>query len=303
MYAQPKEQSVPKHLFAYIYLMKTRRGAWSRNIYTFLVLFVTLLITGAAGYCYFWAGQFDRETRENLLFLAECKDSIPTQSVLEYKTLLESDPDIRQVEFISSERAAALLVEEELTPAGQSELAEALPNLLGIRFKAIVYDENRLEQKLELLRSKEIIQGIYAQPELIDQLRKNLKKIGAGLGLFALFIIILCSFLMTSIIKLTLYADRTEIKTMQLVGAKPSYIRRPYIRRYVGLSLAAGLFASLVLFFGHFSLVGLSMPGPELLQFFALLTVGILATGFILSLWVTFRMVNKYIFADIAMLF
>ncbi len=283
--------------------MKTRRGAWSRNVYTFLVLFVTLLITGAAGYCYFWAGQFDRETRENLLFLAECKDSISPQAVLEYKAILEKDADIRQVEFISSERAAALLVEDELTTVGQTDLAEALPNLLGIRFKAVVYDDNRLDQKLELIRSHQIIQGIYAQPELVDQLRKNLKTIGSALGLIAVFIIALCSFSLTSIIKLSLYADRTEIKTMQLVGAKASYIRRPYIKRYVGLSLAAGLGASTVLFVGHFSMLGFSMPGPELIHFFSLLTLGIISSGVILSTVVTFRMVNKYIFADIAMLF
>jgi cell division transport system permease protein len=261
------------------------------------------LITGAAGYCYFWAGQFDRETRENLLFLAECKDSVSTQTVLEFKAILEKDPDIRQVEFISSERAAALLVEDELNPVGQMDLADALPNLLGIRFKSLVYDDNRLDQKLERLRANKIIQGIYAQPELIDQLRQNLKTIGTALGLFAILIIALCSFLLTSIIKLSLYADRTEIKTMQLVGAKASYIRRPYIKRYVGLSLAAGLGASLMLIAGHFSILGFSMPGLELIQFFGLLTLGIIAIGLILSTLVTFRMVNKYIFADIAMLF
>lgn len=285
-------------------MMKNHRGALSRNFYTFLVLFVTLLIIGVAGYCYFWAGQFDREARENLLFLAECKDSISAQQILDYKTILEKDPDIRQVEYISSERAAALLVEENLSAADQSnELAEALPNLLGIRFRSNVYDENRLENKLEMLRSQDLIQGVYAQPELIDHLQKNLKAIGKGLAIAGVLIMILCGFLMSSIIKLSLYADRTEIKTMQLVGAKPSYIRKPYIRRYISLALIAGLIACTVVWAGHFSLTGLSMPSGETLNFLAILSSGIISVGLILSAWVTFRMVNKYIFADIAKLF
>lgn len=285
-------------------MMKNHRGALSRNFYTLLVLFVTLLIIGVAGYCYFWAGQFDREARENLLYLAECKDSIQPQQVLDYKTILETDPDILQVEFISSERAAALLLEENLSDTDQSnELAEALPNLLGIRFRSTVYNENRLESKLNLLRNHDIIQGVYAQPELIDHLQKNLKSIGKGLAIAGILVMVLCSFLMSSIIKLSLYADRTEIKTMQLVGANPSYIRRPYIRRYLSLALIAATIACLVVWAFHFSLTGLSFPSGETLNFLAILSSGIISIGLILSAWVTYRMVNKYIFADIAKLF
>lgn len=288
----------------YLYRVRTRRSNWSRHFYTFLVLFITLLLAGTAAYCYLWAGMISREARQDLLYLAECEPEAEVQDILALKKSLESDPDIHHAEYISPQRAATLLGQESLQAAGGGEeLTEALPSLLAIRLTAGVYERDGVQEVLDRLRSTSVIQGIYSQPDLLDHLQQNLKRIGqwlAGAGVLVLFFSIA---LLSSILKLSLYADRTEIKTMQLTGAKPGYIRRPYLRRYLGLAVLAGLASSLLIGMLHFSLTGFSLPGGESLAWLAWLTGAVTLSGLLLAGWVTFRMVNKYIFADIETLF
>jgi len=288
----------------YLYLVKTRRRNWTRHLYTFLVLFITLLLAGAAAWCYLWAGVISRDARQDLLYLAECVDGAPVQEILDLKRVLESDPDLFQIEYISPERAATLLAQETLQNAGENmELEEALPALLAIRLQADVYEREAVDATIQRLRDLPLIQGIYAQPDLLDHLQHNLIAIGRGLAIAGVVVVLLCILLLSSIIKLSLYADRTEIKTMQLTGATPSYIRRPYIRRYLGLALLAGLASSLLIMAAHFSLTGFALPSGNELHLMLVLAGGITLCGLLLAGWVTFRLVNKYIFADIETLF
>lgn len=283
--------------------MKARAGVHSRNFYTFLVLFLTLSIAGAAGYSYFQASRFRKQAREELLYLAECRQDASIQKILDLQKDWESDPGIRKVEYISPERSAALLEEELPLAGGDQEIAEVLPAMLAIYFKDEVFITGQLESKLETLRSRPEIQGIYAQPELLVQLGQNLESIGTGLGIAGILVCILCYFLLASIVKLSLFADRTEIKTMQLVGAKPSYIRKPYLRRYLGLALSAGLGSSALIAVFHLYITGFGIPTRDATFFLLALDLSIIVLGLALTGWVTVRMVNKYIFADIASLF
>jgi cell division transport system permease protein len=288
----------------YLYLVKSRRRNWTRHVYTFLVLCITLLLAGTAAWCYLWAGIISRDARQDLLYLAECTDGAPVQEILDLKRVLESDPDLFQVEYISPERAATLLAQETLQNAGGGlELEEALPALLAIRLKAAVYEREAVDATIQRLRDLPLIQGIYAQPDLLDHLQHNLMSIGRGLTIAGVVVVLLCILLLSSIIKLSLYADRTEIKTMQLTGATPSYIRRPYIRRYLGLALLSGLTASVLVVLAHFSLTGFALPSGQDFQLLMILSAGITLCGLLLTGWVTFRLVNKYIFADIETLF
>ncbi len=288
----------------YLYRMRSRRGQRSRNFYTFLVLYATLVIGGASAYCYLWADVLGNQARENLLYLAECDTSVSPQEILAFKARFDTDPDFHRIEYISPERAAALLREDALSSLdGGDEMEEALPALLAIRLSASVYEEGREEEVIGRLRQQRELFGIYAQPELADRVRTQLKKIGQGLAVAGILIFLLAVAVISGLLKLSLFTSRTEIKTMQLTGATPAYIRTPYLKQYAGLAFLAGMLAGLTILLLHFSLTGFALPGQENLLALSLLVAGILLFGILLSLWITYRMVNTYIFADIATLF
>lgn len=268
------------------------------------MLFATLVIGGGAAYCYLWADVLGNQARENLLYLAECDTSVSPQEILAFKARFDADPDFHRIEYISPERAAALLREEALSSLdGGDEMEEALPALLAIRFSASVYKEGREDEVIGRLRQQPELFGVYAQPELADRVRTQLKEIGQGLAVAGILIFLLALAVISGLLKLSLFTSRTEIKTMQLTGATPAYIRAPYLKQYAGLAFLAGMLAGLTIFLLHFSLTGFALPGQETLLALSLLFASILLFGMLLSLWITYRMVNTYIFADIATLF
>jgi cell division transport system permease protein len=94
--------------------------------------------------------------------------------------------------------------------------------------------------------------------------------------------------LINSSIRLAVYSKRFIIKTMQMVGATKTFIRRPFIWRSVQLGMFGSLFAlagmAAVLFY-------LDKGFPELLLLNNLLEIGLLFAGIfgvgILITWIS----------------
>jgi cell division transport system permease protein len=64
---------------------------------------------------------------------------------------------------------------------------------------------------------------------LISSVNQNLKTIGFGLLAFSGILLVIVIALINNTIRLSIYAKRFLIKTMQLVGAKPNFIRKPFV--------------------------------------------------------------------------
>ena len=56
-----------------------------------------------------------------------------------------------------------------------------------------------------------------------------------------LIFLVISMLLINSSIRLSIHSKRLIIKTMQLVGAKKSFIRRPFITKYLSLSLLSSV--------------------------------------------------------------
>jgi cell division transport system permease protein len=112
--------------------------------------------------------------------------------------------------------------------------------------------------------------------------------------------------LINNTIRLTVYSKRFTIKTMQLVGAKPSFIRRPFLYNALGQGLLSGIIAvGLLVVFGYF--FGQISPGQidritanevqlqKEFKIFALLFGGIILLGIFVSWVSTYFALSKYI--------
>ena len=70
----------------------------------------------------------------------------------------------------------------------------------------------------------------------------------------ALLLILVAFALINNTIRLALYSKRFSIKTMQLVGATSSYIRKPFLWQSIGIGAVSGVIAISLLFGLMFSL-------------------------------------------------
>lgn len=288
--------------------MNARRGSLSRKVYMVITLIITLLFAGVAAYCLLWAQRTGDSARESILYLVECQPGIEQDRIMALKSQLEQSGWIKRVTYVSPDRAALLLADDELDlgPGMSIDSMPELPALLSIYFRKETYDQpDILDSLTTTIRDHAIVAGLYAQPDLAEMIQTNLRKIGQVLLIIAIGVFILCGFLLSSLIKLSLYTDRREIKTMQLVGASPFAVQRPYLLQHLGLAILSSFLVTALLIGLHTWITDIPpwKAPAEILAIFLPLWLGITGLSVLLTLTVTYRVVNKYIFADIETLF
>lgn len=255
-----------------------------------------LFLTGFLGIFIWIAKNTSDVLKESVFIQVELADT--TQSVYDnFKAELEVLPQVKQVKFVSKDKAAAKL---------KKEINEDFINIIGynpifnsleVNIKSEAFKPEVLEStKKEILKSPLVRDANY--PKVISKtLDKNLRKISLILGAITLFLLIIAVVLIDSTIRLAMFSDRFLIKSMQLVGATRWFIIRPYIWRAVLNGILSALLASglliliLYLFDKYTQLIELQKE----LKYLSIIFFGLILLGMILSFISTFFAVNKYL--------
>ena len=186
-----------------------------------------------------WEKQLRQEARVQVFFQREL-DSDVLESARES---LRTDPSIENVTFLDAETASRTL---------EKELGESFVDFLGYIPLADVMDiqmkpawSTTAELTLAVDRMKEIpgVVDVVWQKALLQQIESTLDRLfWPFLGLALVFLLAAIA-LINNTIRLTIYARRFIIKTMQLVGAHPQSIRSPFIRQGLIYGVLSGSLA------------------------------------------------------------
>ena len=263
-----------------------------------LVLFMIGLVLGGV----FGLENVQRQAKESLQGDLFFTPEMNNADIKQIEQELKSWKEFSDVFYISPERAI-----EEFS--GQDENAEEilaifegenpLPPTIGFKPKA----EYATKQGMEKIKAA----LLKAYPDEIDEVnydKSSVEDVNLGFRQFvflfltvAALLIILAVAMINNTIRLALYSKRFTIKTMQLVGATPSYIRRPFIIRSVFngiVSAVIGLALLMTLFFA----LNNAMDTIEItysVKSFILLCSSLLALGVVISVVSTWFALNKYL--------
>ena len=112
-------------------------------------------------------------------------------------------------------------------------------------------------------------------------------------GLFTLIAVLLIN----NSIRLTIYAKRFTIKTMQMVGATKAFIRKPFIWLNIKLGIAGGLLAAMgmgvVLYYLNKTFINLNLLQDQLQ--IGLLFMGVFVLGLIITSISTFFATQRFL--------
>lgn len=157
---------------------------------------------------------------------------------------LKSEPFVKEVTYISKEQAMAEL---------QKELGENPEDFLGwnplsptfeVQLKADYVSERDSIAKVEKkLGGYLLTQSLSYKNDLVDELNKNIQTITLVMTVVAGLLLLISIVLINNTIRLLIYSKRFSIYTMKLVGAKSSFIRRPFIRYNVWSGIIAAIIA------------------------------------------------------------
>lgn len=160
------------------------------------------------------------------------------------------------------------------------------------------YQEN---SKLDSISNRiEAISGVFEvaySPSILDKIEKNGAKLSLYLLVFAVVLLVIVVLLINSTIKLALFSQRFLIRSMQLVGATSTFIRKPFLSRSFLHGGLAGVIASAVLFGGlqflYNEIEGLQELQQEVYTF--ALFGALIVIGSLIALFSTSRAMNKYL--------
>ena len=170
----------------------------------------------------------------------------------------------------------------------------ALPNLV---FKADYTTSDSLETIIPGLKEQKYVMDVDYPKELMESINSNIRKISIILLAVALLLTFVSFVLINNTMRLSIYARRFSIRTMQLVGAKPSFIRRPFMSNAFWVGFISAMFACALLVFGIDSLVRFdpSMAKVVTWEIVAITMGTVFGCGIILILLCAYFSVNKYL--------
>ncbi len=215
-----------------------------------LSVFLVLFLLGLLGLFVINSKRLSDNFKEDIVMTVFFKNDANDSVFKAFNAEMKTAKFAKDYKFVSKEAAA----KEHEKVFGENFMqflgVNPLQNSYDIHLKADYVTNPGFSKAENQLRQNPMVADIVYDKQLITLVNDNVKKISMWIliisGLFA-FISVL---LINSSMRLSIYANRFIIKTMQMVGATKSFIRKPFIKRSIILGLIGSVLAI-------FSLIGL----------------------------------------------
>ena len=209
---------------------------------------LVLVLIAAAGVFAANAGGVARWFKENMAVSVLLKQSATEQEGRSLAEELSRRPYVKESRFISKEEGAeemkGLLGEDFLSVFETSPL----PISIDLRLDGDFITRDSLERiKTALLANPRVEEVVY-QESLVETLNANLGRIGLVLGVVIVLLLVISFALIGNTVRLNIYTRRFTIHTMSLVGARRSFIARPFLRQATVQGAVSGVIASAILY-------------------------------------------------------
>jgi cell division transport system permease protein len=266
-------------------------------ITSIISIMLVLFMLGLLGMIILHGKKLSDYVRENISISLMLKEDVSDELVQGYMKRLQKTSYVKQAEFISREQAAKELSNELGEDFVQFLGYNPLPATIDIQLRAGYANTDSIARIERQVLSSNFVKEVVYQKSLIDQVNSNISKISLVIVSFSLILMLISIILINNTIKLSIYAKRFLIRSMQLVGATENFIRRPFIQKSILHGIIAAVIADLLLL-GTLFVARQRIPEIIALQdftVFAIFFLGVLVVGVILSAISTWFSVNKFL--------
>ena len=279
---------------------RKRRVAGSYFVSTLSIALV-LVVVGILVFILLNARAISDHVKQNIGFSIIVKDNVNEAEMKKMQKLLDTKPFVASSVFVSKAEVARNF-KEELGEDFEQVLGYN-PLLPSIEVKLVPQYANN--DSLEIIEKKlvayDIIQEVSYQKSLVQYVNENVRKISIILLIAGAALVLISFTLIRNTIHLSVYSQRFLIKTMQLVGAKPFFICRPFIRNSVWFGFFGSMIANMILLLAVYFLqkeVGgvINIMNRDLL---IVMVAFVFVSGILLSFVSSWMSVLKYLNKDL----
>jgi len=278
----------------------TKRGIRSSYLSTIIGISLVLFLTGVVLSGSMALQSIQKQAKESIqcdiFFNADVKDA----DIKQIEAQIQSWPELKRVWFVSAERAV-----EEFTGDGSEDIKVLFeeenplpPSLCFSPNEKHATKTGLINIKKKLLNSyKDVIDEVSYDASSVERVNLGFKQFVILFISIALLLIVIAVAMINNTIRMALYSRRFTIKTMQLVGATSTFVRKPFLVQAIQNGLISALIA-LALLVTVFYALNNTLETIELtfsLINLLILIGALIATGVFITFVSTWFALNKYL--------
>ena len=270
-----------------------------RSSYATSIISISLVLCmlGTIGILLLTAQRISKYVVENIGFTVFLKDEVNVTDIIQFQKTLEQKPFVRETRYIDKDQAAKEFAEELGEDFVDFLGFNPLPASIEVKLNAQYANNDSLQSIESRLQLEEQVKEVAYQKSMIHVLNENIEKISLFILSFSALLVIIAVSLINNTIRLSVYSRRMLIRTMQLVGATNSFIRRPFLWRSVLHGIYSAFIALALLILALHWIEGqldgiLSIKDVQIIGGLFLI---VLFLGISISWISTFFAVNKYL--------
>lgn len=225
----------------------SKRRLTGSSITTVVSLSLVLFMLGLLAIIVLNTRKLSDNMKENIVVQIILKDNAKEVGIQRLSKGLDAAVYVKSTEFITKEAAAEKL---------QKDLGEEFVDFIGynpllpsinVHLNAEYANNDSLAWIEKELLNNRLVKEVNYQKSLVTNINENLKKISLVILIFSGLLMLIALALINNTIRLSIYSKRFIIKTMQLVGATQSFIRRPFVLQGIKHGIFGAIIAILML--------------------------------------------------------
>ena len=283
-----------------------RRVAGSFFMSTMSIALVLFLL-GVFALLMMHAQKLSNHLKENIGLEVVMNSNVKEDNILKLQKELDAMPAVKSTEYITKEEAINRLSEdlgEDFLQWLGNEENPLLPSI-DVHLNAEYANSDSLSVIEAQLLKNPNVKEVYYQKSMVNLINQNVKRIGFALMIASIALLFIAIALIRYTLRLSIYAKRFLVRSMLLVGATASYIRRPFIKSGVTQGFFGAVIADAML---ALLLYGLMKRIPELTlvqdyRIIICIFVGIIILGMLLGGLSTRSALGRYLKADVDRLY
>ena len=284
---------------------KSEISFFNANFTSIISVALVLVLFGMVAFFVIVGNNLSNQVRERIGFTVIVKEDASNSEINKLKQMWNHAEYVSSVKYVSREDALA---------EWEKETGENLLELLGvnplnaefdIKVKSDFSSSVSLTKIANEVKTNPAVESVEIEREIIDAVNHNINNISMILTLVAVVLMIISFALINNTIHLSVYSKRFLIHTMKLVGAKWSFIRRPFVISNMINGLIAGILAIIMLYIAIYYSSTVVKLNEELLPTAQMVYVflGIIAAGVVMCGLAALISTNKYLRLDYDALF
>lgn len=279
----------------------SNRARYSTNfISSAISIGLVLFLLGFIGLIILHAQQIAKHVRENITVTVMLKDDVREADLFMLQKSLDLNPEVLSTLIVTPEEAAQRFTQE----TGEDFVGFLgyipLPYSIEVHVKSEFATATGLQNLQTKLKQEEIVKDVYYEKDLVEVINDNIFRISIILLSVAVLLLLISIVLINNTMRLHIYSKRFIIKSMLLVGASHSFIRKPFLKRGFYIGLVGSVIASLLLY-GTLYFFQKNIPDLQavfILDYFLILLAAIALIGIFITIISTIFSVRKYVRID-----